>query len=1411
MNRSLGPNTGFAGKLFTSSSILAGLLALALPALADYPNTNTTKFVQWPAGYSSMAMDVCATSPYLVADDFSCTNAGPITDIHIWGAWQFDQMDSGATFELQIWTNVPATTNGTFITPSHPGAWLWYATLGPGSYSAHPVFTNTEPFLFPGQGFSGGSQVLWQYNFYPTNLFTQLGSITNPAVYWLGVVVFPQISGFSFGWKTSTNHFSDYALYSQNDGGTWQLIGTATTTNYADMAFALTTTAVATNPPAETPKYVQWPDPSTNGLDVYAQVVDIVADDFLCTNSGAISDIHIWCSWGGDQIGDTNADWQNIWLAIWSDVPAYGINASHPGQLLWNQWFGAGQYSRDLAITNVFEQCWDPSSGGYYFPDTKIFYYSFYPTNAFVQQGSPQIPTNYWLSVFHYISAGPFGWKTSTNHYQDRAVWAYMPGGTVPGGVFLPSSPWQVVTNHDYPIRRDMAFKLTTTSTQTNPPCCPETGSPKYVQGPNLTNGTDVDATFSPADVCAGMGWVLADDFPCTSSGQITDIHLWGSWLRDRVDPTAAFTLAIWSDVPTNAVSSFSHPGLRLWYQTYYGTNQYTLCPYTNIAETFADGYGVSPADPNCVGPALTTNLYYLCFDVPTSNPFYQTGTPAAPTNYWLSVTVQGTNYFGWKSSAIAYHDSAVGSPILSPNTNQWFPINDPSSLPLNLAFKITTQTNQCPPPTMDCSTNPPPVIQCGTPLIWITPSAYDRCCNTNIIPTFSDSTNGYCPWVISRIWKATDCMGQSVTCTQTVQVVNTNLPTLLVPTGGDLGCNPPLALIPSDASVLAQVAATDNCCVPSTNVNHSDTFVGCKLNRTFSITAQDCCSNSVTKQVLYSWTVDTNPPNLLLPTGGDLGCNPQLTLIPSDASVLAQVSVTDYCCVLSTNISHQYTGTACTSNLTFTITALDCCSNSVTRQVVYTWRMDTNAPTLFVPTGGDLGCNPSLALIPSDASVLAQVAVTDNCCVLGTNVYHNDTVVGCKTNRTFTITAFDCCSNTVAKQVLYSWTVDTTAPTLFVPTGGDLGCNPPLALIPDDAYVLVQVSVIDNCCVLSTNISHQYTGTACSSNRTFTVTALDCCSNSATKQVVYIWKVDTNAPTLFVPAGGDLGCNPPLALIPSDASVLAQVAVTDNCCVLGTNVYHTDTVVGCKTNRTFTITALDCCSNSATKQVVYTWTVDTTPPTITCLDDRTNECGSVLVFTPPLATSACCTNVVVLLSASTNGTTCSQVIRLTWRAIDCCSNVASCTQTVYVVDTTPPVVLATNLLYEVCSTNLTVPAYWTVPVTDLCSSVTVTSSPPSGSVFRMDSTTNIIQVTATDACGNRTVTNLLLTVTRPHLHVTYDSVHDHVIITWVDGGQLQSAANVTGPYGDIAGSSPFVVTPHPARQMFYRLRCYLP
>lgn len=431
------------------------------------------------------------------------------------------------------------------------------------------------------------------------------------------------------------------------------------------------------------PKFVAPPNVD-GGLDVKDSRNGIVlADDFQCTSTGKVTDIHIWGSWLSDQHGIIT----NFWIGIYSDVSATTngtiITPSHPGNLLWYQDFGAN-YSESPGPAGS-EYFYNPTNNLIMGGDTQAWYYCFFPTNPFVQQGTINNPTNYWLAVRAQLAdqTSLFGWKSSTYLYHDAAVW-----GTIDATGF-PSGNWQSMTN---PFGGPLNLSMMLT-TPTNPPprqpCCPETNGVKWAQGPDLVNGIDYNAS---------LPFTLADDFLCTNAGPITDIHLWGSWLNNLPDYGATYTLAIWSDVPTNIDITYSHPGTLLWAQPF-GPGSYTICPDANLFEPFDN--------PDGTAMGTTTNLYYICFNVDPANAFPQTGTQSRPTNYWLSVTVQPSTGngqpFGWKSSTNIFNDRAVWSPVaFPPPTGSWIPINPSSPTHVDLAFKITTLTN-----------NPPPVV-CG-------------------------------------------------------------------------------------------------------------------------------------------------------------------------------------------------------------------------------------------------------------------------------------------------------------------------------------------------------------------------------------------------------------------------------------------------------------------------------------------------------------------------------------------------------------------------------------------------------------------------------------------------------------------------------------------------------------------------
>jgi hypothetical protein len=470
------------------------------------------KFVQPPK--TDGGWDVWDSGPWVLADDFICTNTGPITDIHIWGSWLNDIVDPNPTFWVGVYDDVPAITNGPAIIPSRPGTNLvWQQWFGPGQYAQEFVGAGIEQFMDPGPpAVMGPDSKEYYYCFYPSNL-VQRGTTASPKIYWLAVYTMPsQGTSTLFGWKNSQIQQFDISTHTPWPGAApitanWQ--PTRDPNNIPlDLAFKLNT---GTNPPpaccpeGDGVKFVQWPNAfqGSSDLDVNASQNLILADDFLCNQTGPITDIHLWGSWLNDNV-DLNASYT---LSIWSDVPAKTngtvVVPSHPGVQVWSQPFGPGDYSLCF-YTNTSGSFYDASVPAILGADTQIYYLCFYPTNPFVQLGTANAPTNYWLAVNAQTTAGAgktFGWHTSYNHYNDIAVWGNGPS----------PAAWNPM--HDVQgLPLSMAFKV---NTSTNG--CPQT---TVICSTNKTVECGSSWNFDPPQVnspCCGTNFTITPVYTATN------------------------------------------------------------------------------------------------------------------------------------------------------------------------------------------------------------------------------------------------------------------------------------------------------------------------------------------------------------------------------------------------------------------------------------------------------------------------------------------------------------------------------------------------------------------------------------------------------------------------------------------------------------------------------------------------------------------------------------------------------------------------------------------------------------------------------------------------------------------------------------------------------------------------------
>ena len=154
----------------------------------------------------------------------------------------------------------------------------------------------------------------------------------------------------------------------------------------------------------------------------------------------------------------------------------------------------------------------------------------------------------------------------------------------------------------------------------------------------------------------------------------------------------------------------------------------------------------------------------------------------------------------------------------------------------------------------------------------------------------------------------------------------------------------------------------------------------------------------------------------------------------------------------------------------------------------------------------------------------------------------------------------------------------------------------------------------------------------------------------------------------------------------------------------------------------------------------------DTQPPALVCAPDKRVEYGVAWSFDAPVAEDNCGPPTVTILSTVTNALCgCSFAATRTWQAMDGSGNQTTCSQTVTVVDTTPPSLSCPDGKVLEFQDQTGAVASYSVTATDLCSAVSLVMNPPSGSLFPIGVTP--VHVRATDACTNSANCSFTVTV----------------------------------------------------------------
>jgi hypothetical protein len=703
------------------------LLVLAPAALADWDESMPAKWVQLP-DESDYGIDVNASNPFILADDWECTETGPVTAVHIWGSWRSDYLPYGrpdsCTFVLSFHKDIPDSESTTGY--SMPGDVEAYRIFRPGEYTARVWLQGVlEGWMDPPDAYvPNADQVIWQYNFpFDDPIFTQQGDPDRPMVYWLDVQAFPHDEEAYFGWKTSRDHWNDDAVWGQGNEpyyGPWGELRYPPGHEYGgqsiDLAFVI----------QSEPSEIDWGDaPEPAGGAGYP------------TTSGNNGANHIiYGPWLGDatDVPDADPDGQQEPNALGDDLDILtGIpNDDEDGVQIPVLMIGG-------TATVTFEVN-DGGSG----------------TGGVVESWIDFNADQIWQAAEMVVG----GWFPAGVHNVNVTV----PAAAVPGQTF---SRWRIslnggltpvgpapdgeVEDHEVIIEEDLS---------------------KWLQRPDLdVTGMDVHCT-EPI--------ILADDFECREPGRIVDIIIWGSWLDDywpyNEDPAAVdFTLSFHGDIPDSESSTgYSMPADPEWWM-YFPAGSFTV---TLFADSLQEGW-FYPPDGTYSWPADFTCWRYH-FRVPVDEAFYQRGTQDDPMVYWLDVQARPHDIyatFGWKTSLDHWNDDGVWGDGIEPYYGSWYELRYPSGHnmegeSIDLAFKLVMDpdsrvpTDGDAPGTLGMFQNVPNPFAGSTTVRYALPSAghvklevFDV--EGRLVSVLVDETQS--AGMKSAVWEGTDARGSEM------------------------------------------------------------------------------------------------------------------------------------------------------------------------------------------------------------------------------------------------------------------------------------------------------------------------------------------------------------------------------------------------------------------------------------------------------------------------------------------------------------------------------------------------------------------------------------------------------------------------------------------------------------------------
>jgi len=553
-----------------------------------------------------------------LADDFRCTQNGPITQIHFWGSFLDDDLPTFSVDSLAFVVNIYSNKPADIQTPwSRPGTLLWTREIPPYSYDFHDIsglvkkgwFDPASKLYLP-----ANHKRLFQYDICfdeDGKLFVQTAGTT----YWLEIKQkHEQSATYAFGWATTQQRlqYADKAVWLHPTSG-WLPMSYPDGHDYEgqplDLAF------VITGSDAPDTDFGDAPDPTYSTLLISNGASHVISQRVYLGSrvDGEFDGQPNALATGDDDNGTDDEDGVVLASLVIDETSNVQVTASVAGSLnAWIDWNGDGDW--DDAAEHVF-------------------------TDRALSAGANTLTLA--------VPAGAAAGETFA-----RFRFSTVRGLDYDG----PAADGEV---EDYLVRIEEGMV----------PVKPPLEHPKWSQPPleydpdsrlPVYCGWDQPAHVSkPLTVGLATWRLVADDFRCIGDMPVTTVHWWGSYQGwdDEAAPRRkpdSWRIAFWSNVPADTRYQFSRPGKILW-----------------LVSVPADRVLEERVGTDSFPQKKTDTTYQYLLELLDREYFQQAQFADSQTTeriFWISITAVYTGLpepefpWGWKTRPQSWMDAAVKS-----------------------------------------------------------------------------------------------------------------------------------------------------------------------------------------------------------------------------------------------------------------------------------------------------------------------------------------------------------------------------------------------------------------------------------------------------------------------------------------------------------------------------------------------------------------------------------------------------------------------------------------------------------------------------------------------------------------------------------------------------------------------------